>query len=1004
VNHVRRQRAVGSIFTFLLLAPPAAALQVPIRVEQVLPSGVASRTTTADVVSVGVPFAPEDGLRDVTGLGMSGTAAAQFRVLQRDPNTDSVTWVLATFRTGAGPYVLTTGSGAFGGTALAQDLGARIQVSTGTARFEIRKSGFNLLDRVVVGTEEFVAPHTGGGVVMTSAGTRFESGLDTASDVVIEDNGPVAAVVRARGVLRSASGATLLEYTVRLHFGRDNARCRMAVTLRNASIAALRAPTFDAAWCEEPLRWAGNRTLGFGTGTGVLGGTVIPASTAWLFQGDNDFLRSPRTADILTALTPAAGLEAVIDGAAQRTLGTRSDVMQGWMQLHDATHGVFAGLRDGATLFPSGFHLQGDAVAVEFFSRHNPRQGLVFSWGAHETRELLWDFAGTGSADAFRAQLQYPLTGRCDYERYRTTGALCGERRLVTTGEETQFFAALGKTWQPLRYTEAQMKFDRHYSFGTTGGPNQFDQDECHLIDWLRTGYGDRFQIGRFGALFKADQAVLHSDDFDYASHQLAVSDIDVVQPPSFLGKGAGNLFEDEHPHWPSMILYYHLTGDEHVREAIEDYGEWRQYRAGNPTYGALWGGALGHMRLWSRCFRDVALLWEFTGQQRYLDHTRRMAGFLTQTLENGTSIGRNLQRGYFYFGDATDLTRIIHLFFLIEMNGIGTQEAMRVLPADDPLKEELRDYMSGLAWFTLQEAQISPAATGYPYDYLSAVPNPVLGTRGDQTGILLAHGYETSGDPEFVDRARSFAWRVPEYQHALRASELSEQLRIWRWLHRNECGAELLDPAVARNADGSYTLQWRAPAGAREYIVKYGRKPLVENLGFDARTRTFRNDPALAMNFWAATNVQGEPSPGAEGTLESYRTPVLGPGPWSFRVKVLARQPLTGIQSTLQPVTPHVPAGPHSGGPAPRVRKPGSYVIDRASSGIEWDDLPAGAHVVFFDVAGREVHSTWADAAGQLRWDPANAPAHRIPSGVLFYRIDAAGAPAEHGRLVLLR
>ncbi len=77
------------------------------------------------------------------------------------------------------------------------------------------------------------------------------------------------------------------------------------------------------------------------------------------------------------------------------------------MRVDDGRHAVLAGMRDLATLFPSGFDLRGDRLAVELFSRHNPKTDLVFSWGAHETREILFGFAPAGaSGEAFRGRLQ----------------------------------------------------------------------------------------------------------------------------------------------------------------------------------------------------------------------------------------------------------------------------------------------------------------------------------------------------------------------------------------------------------------------------------------------------------------------------------------------------------------------------------------------------------------------------------------------------------------------
>lgn len=995
----------------LCTAVPAAALEIPILVSELVPAGTAGRARQNEVVSLGIPLDDAEAITSVSQLGLAGASAAQFRILRQDPGSGRIRWVEATFPAstpGAG-YALVRGAGAFGGAPMATDDGSRIVVQTGAARFEIRKSGFNLLDRVVRGTAEVVSAHADGGIVVLSAGTLFTSSADAGSSVVLEVNGPVRAVVRAQGTLRSAGGAALLDYTARLHFDRNAAACRAFVTLRNADVASPAVARFDAAWVELPVRLQGSRQVTFGFPGSGFAGTLGAAGAAHLFQGDNTFQRGARTGNILPYLTPAQGLEVVIDGATHNALGSTADVARGWMRLQDATQAVLAGMRDMATLFPSGFDVQGERLSVELFSRYNNLQNLVFSWGAHETRELLFEFAPAGAdPEPFRYRLQHPLAARCTFEHYRDTGAIWGEKRLVTVAEERAIFAGVGKTWNAKSYTQADIKLDRDYSFGTTGGGNQFDQDETHLLDWLRTGDAGRFLQGRLGVQWKADQAVPHSDDFDYGTRQNGVSDISVDQPASFHGKGSGSQFDDEHPHWLCMPLYHLLTGDERIREASLEYGEWRRYRAGNPTYGAIWGGALGHFRLWSRAYRDVAIVAEMSGDPRYLEDLRRMTGALVNTIEVGTGNGRNLERGYWYFGDTTDATRRIHLFFLTEMNAIGVHEALRILPANDPLRESLRDYFYGLAWFTLQEAQISQAAIGYPYGYYAAAPNPDLGTRGDQTGLVLAHGYRMSGDPEFAERARTFAWRVVEYQHELRASELSTHVRLHTWLHRDGSGALFVDPQATRNGDGSYTLRWTTPPGAREFIVKYGSKPLVENLGFDPTTRQFHYDPAAAMNFWAATNLAGEPAPGAAGTSNVLTTPPLGAGTWYFKVKVLTeRGNGAAAPSNLRLDGPLAPPGPR-GATVPGNPKADCDGLDvrferTPPSHFAWSGLPAGATLGVYDVAGRLVQR-WTDVRQpRIVWDGRGRSGMRIASGVFLYRVDAGSDRTQRGRIVLV-
>jgi PcRGLX-like protein central beta sandwich domain len=1030
-----------SVLALLLLLPARLlALQVPVIVEQVLPDGVVGRTwATGEPVSAGIPFAVEEGISDVGSLGMSGTTAAQFRVLQRDPESGHVTWVLATFLAGSGPYAVTSGGGNFGGANLAQDAASRIVVTTGAAQFEIRKQGFNLLDRVLVDGTELVTTHTDGGVVLMNAGTLYESSRDAASDVVIEDNGPVMAVIRARGVLRDPTGASALDYTVRLHFYKNQTCCRAFVTLRNADLASLSAKNFDAAWAEIPVQLAASRNVLFGFPGAGYTGTVAAGQGAYLFQGDNTFEYSPRTATIAPYLTAAAGLQVVIGGSGYNALGDRTDVTQGWMRLQDTSWGVMAGMRDMAASFPTGFDVTGNRIAVEMFSRHNPQSGLVFSWGAHETREMLFEFGHAGlDTDRFRARVQYPLLGRCTFERFRDTGAHCGERRLVTADEESTFFSELGQTWSVKRYAEADIRFERQYSFGTTGGGNQFDQDECHLLDFMRTGYGGRFQQGRIQSIWKADQCVPHSDDFDYSTHRNGVSDISVTQPTSFHGKGAGNLFDDEHPHWVSMLLYYHLTGDENIREAIVDYGEWRQYRAGNPTYGALWGGGLQHFRLWSRCIRDVALLYEFTGSQTYLDHVRRMTANVTSMVEDNSSSpgtkGQNLDRGYFFYEDVNFTGRLIHVFFENEMYPIGMNEAMRVLPASDSLKEAIRDQLYGLAWFVLQELQVIPSALGYPYEYYTTADNQP-GVRGDQTGLILAHGYEMSGNAEFINRARSLAWRVSTYQHWLRNSELSQQVRIYDWIHREQIGAQYITPAVSKVGD-RYTLTWTAPDRATSYVVKAAAHSMIEQVRFDPVARTFIDDPHGFTNFWAARNFAGEPTPGAPGTPETFTTPPLPAGTWYFAVKALTRplddMPLGDVHLPGGPRPGQPPAGPPRGslqspgstgavhldpsqgsslqaghaaaavspGGAHGVRPRVSFLPDR--SGIDFEGVSPEATLRLYDVAGRLIRELQADGSGHLVWDLRASSGVPIARGVVLYRLDAATGAPRRGRIIV--
>jgi hypothetical protein len=275
------------------------------------------------------------------------------------------------------------------------------------------------------------------------------------------------------------------------------------------------------------------------------------------------------------------------------------------------------------------------------------------------------------------------------------------------------------------------------------------------------------------------------------------------------------------------------------------------------------------------------------------------------------------------------------------------------------------------------------------------------------------------------VQHCRDLAWRVVVYQHPLRAAEIPTQVRLYRWLHRGETGALLVEPRATRNADGTWTLRWPAPAGARAYIVKYGPKPLVENLDFDQMTRTFRVDPAGAMNFWAATNLAGEPGPGPAGTTETWRTPVLPPGAWYFKVKVLLDRPAGPLASPDLPVgTPQLPGGGVGSSPAPSAPHPGAQRATDAGSevgavrprigpspcrvrggeGIAFAELPPHASLQLYDVAGRLVRRLGdRDGGGRLVWDRRSQAGTPVAPGVYLYRLDLGPDRTQRGRVILV-
>jgi hypothetical protein len=873
--HSLRAKAAALVLLFLP-GLAGAAINQYITVEPAAPLGAspAPLTILGDPVTVGIPLTVADSISSWQQLGISGTSAYQFRI----GNTDSVSGyrslAFGTFLANGGPYTVTSsGLGKYPTTdSLAIDVGDTLVVNTGPASFLIKQKGFNFLNAVYTrwaGVSMPVKRHAWGGIAVQFGATTYSSANDDSCTVSIFENGPAAAIIKAEGMLKSgtARSTRLMDYTCYLHFYKGQSWVRAEVILKNArylGTGGFAAKYFDSARVTMPVTLTGTRQIAYGTPTGVDSATIATAGYSYLYQACNQKYYDTATANVIPYLTPDQGLK-IVGATKNNILGNTADVAPGWMRLKGTNCGVYAGIRNLASYFPAGFYVGHDTLSVEMFSKFNSQDSLVFSWGAHDSRQIFLDFGDPNAGWAKAAtRTEYPLVARLPYEFYASQGAFDGETRLVSFADEQRFFSTeLGKTWPPtnkdFRYGATTVTAPRQYSFPTTGGGNQFDQDCTHLLDYLRTGYAGRFVEAYLGTKFKADQAVPWSDDIDWSLYHKLDNNHDEIKnndvPAStggFNGKGMGNQFDNEHPHWDSMAWMYGLTGDEHLKDAVNEYLQWRYYRANVPNYGVIWAKnpmtdvdstttyhGFQHHRLWSRALRDMALGYNYTGKNKYLTRVKQMTRVLLASREAvalGDTLGRNPYRGFTFFNDDSTVTgtRQVHLFYLNEIEPEGDMAAMRlfkhIATADtnatyvvgDSLYQGLRDYMTGLAYFC-QEARVAPNAIGYVYDYPTRGKTLTVGTRGDQTGYVFAHGYENTGDSTFAYACRDMAWRVPEYQHWLRGSELPEQARIWTWLNRQNFGVEHIaaTQVVTIPGDSSLTLVFTVPPGATEIIAR---------------------------------------------------------------------------------------------------------------------------------------------------------------------------------------
>ena len=96
----------------------------------------------------------------------------------------------------------------------------------------------------------------------------------------------------------------------------------------------------------------------------------------------------------------------------------------------------------------------------------------------------------------------------------------------------------------------------------------------------------------------------------------------------------------------------------------------------------------------------------------------------------------------------------------------------------------------------------------------------------------------------------------------------------------------------------GSYTISWVVPPGATSYRIKWGAKPIVDFIGWDAGTNLPLGDPVNTQNWFVSTDADGIPSPATPGATQSLTiaTGQTGLSPANFVVKAYA----TGAAASL--------------------------------------------------------------------------------------------------------
>ena len=175
--------------------------------------------------------------------------------------------------------------------------------------------------------------------------------------------------------------------------------------------------------------------------------------------------------------------------------------------------------------------------------------------------------------------------------------------------------------------------------------------------------------------------------------------------------------------------------------------------------------------------------------------------------------------------------------------------------------------------------------------------PTNLNGYRFEIDPYIYAFAYGLTGDKYYRDEWATLDGGRKE----ARLHEFAGFLCALHYRSNRQLDEVFSDPGKGRPAEpvtdlsaealggGKVKLTWTAPKGnPTRYQVKWANKAIVERLLFDSAKRTFQFDPSDNANWWAANNVDGEPTPGAAGVKESMTVQGVPVGKRFFTVRIL--------------------------------------------------------------------------------------------------------------------
>ena len=290
-------------------------------------------------------------------------------------------------------------------------------------------------------------------------------------------------------------------------------------------------------------------------------------------------------------LTPDTGYVVKSNGSAVQS-GTDSQVPEGWGDCSNSSGaGVEMGVYQFAAYYPKSLkcYTTGEA-RIGIWAAENSVP-YYQAWPQYNTHDLFVNFHATTPASRENEFLkfQHYLLARAAYAWYNSTGVF--PYALVDPSVEDAFYTNTATGASPTLSSSKgcciqefgttpgnwqQLEATRYWSWHNPGGGNQTEFYWSYLLNWITRGFTGRYLAAAHKYRFQQDFAFPRSDGFSWNSHPSDLGSDGLPATTSLNNNGTvtpGNFnwIDEEHGHWYGMVDFYNMTGDDGIKDQLND-------------------------------------------------------------------------------------------------------------------------------------------------------------------------------------------------------------------------------------------------------------------------------------------------------------------------------------------------------------------------------------------------------------------------------------------------